>query len=71
MTRHVISVLKNTNHIGQHVFDKYLAQIVFLYSFAHSVRNVLSRKQNTIEFAALFMKYVQCCRYFWTVLSWL
>jgi len=47
---------KNTNHIGQHVFDNYLAHIVFLYNLTHSVRNVLSRRQKTTGFAALFMK---------------
>ena len=47
---------KDTNHIGQHVFDNYLAHIVFLYNFRHSVRNVLSRRQYTIGFATLFMK---------------
>jgi hypothetical protein len=55
--RHVIIVYKNKVHIGQHVLDKHLAQIVFLYNFTHSVRNVLSRRQNTTGFAALFMKY--------------
>jgi hypothetical protein len=44
---------KNTNHVGQHVFDNYLAHIVFLYNFRHSVRNVLSRRQYTTGFAAL------------------
>jgi hypothetical protein len=56
--RHDMSSLfyKNTNHIGQHGFDNYLTHIVFLYNFTHSVRNVLSRRQYTTGFAALFMK---------------
>ena len=38
------------------MFDNYLAHIVFLYNFRHSVRNVLSRRQYTTGFVALFMK---------------